>query len=145
MMTAGGAGRCCKRLLGVTRLPTMSFTLRNASQVKTGPGLHPAASEFDKCVGDALEIQAFGLYQVELPAGAETVCHDHTDDGAEDAYAVLRGIGVVVVDDREVPVGPGDFIAVTPDSTRYVRAGTDGLIFIAMCAPPGSLDQHGEP
>jgi len=124
MMTAARAGRCRKRGPGVTRLPTMSFTLRNASQVEPGPGSHPAASRFDKCVGDELGIQTFGLYQVELPAAAETVCHDHTDDGAEDAYAVLHGSGVVVVDDREVPVGPGDFIAVTPDSTRYVPAGT---------------------
>ena len=123
----------------------MSFTLRNASQVKTGPGSHPAASEFDKCVGDELGIRAFGLYQVELPPAAETVCHDHTDDGAEDAYAILRGSGVVVVDDREVPVSLGDFIAVTPESTRYVRAGTEGLIFIAKCAPTGSFDQHRAP
>ena len=120
------------------------ITLRNASQVKTGPGSRPAASEFDKCVGDELGIRTFGLYQVELPAAAQTVCHDHTADGAEDASAVLHGSGVVVVDDREVPVGPGDFIAVTPGSTRYFRAGADGLIFIAMCAPTGSLDQHRE-
>jgi uncharacterized cupin superfamily protein len=129
----------------MTRLPTMSFTLRNASQIKTGPGSHPAASKFDKCVGDELGIQTFGLYQVELPAAAETVSHDHIEDGAEDAYAVLHGSGVVVVDDREVPVGPGDFIAVTPESSRYVRAGTDGPIFIAMCAPTRSLDQHRQP
>jgi quercetin dioxygenase-like cupin family protein len=113
----------------------MSFCLRNASQIETGPGSHSAASEFDKCVGDELGIQTFGLYQVELPAGAATVRHDHRDDGAEDAYAVLHGSGVVVVDDQEVSVGPGDFIAVTPNSTRYVRADENGLIFIAMCAP----------
>jgi quercetin dioxygenase-like cupin family protein len=99
-----------------------------------GPGSHPAASEFDRCVGDELGVSAFGLYQVELPAGAETVPHDHRDDRAEDAYAVLRGSGVVVVDGEEIAVSPGDFIAVTPDSARYVRANSDGLVFIAMCA-----------
>ena len=48
---------------------------------------------------------------------------------------MLRGTGTVVVDEEEVPVGPGQFIAVTPDSTRHVRAGDSGLVFIAVCAP----------
>ena len=113
----------------------MSFRLRNASEVAIGPGSHPAASEFDKCVGADLGITAFGLYQVELPAGAETVRHDHRDDQAQDAYAVLRGSGVVIVDEQAVPVGPGDFIAVTPEATRQVRANEEGLVFIAVCAP----------
>jgi len=122
----------------VTRLPVMPFRLRKASELQLGPSCHRAASEYDKCVGDELGIRAFGLYQVELPGGAETVRHDHRGDGAEDAYAVLHGSGVVVVDDREVRVVPGDFIAVTPESTRHVRADTGGLIFIAVCAPTPS-------
>ena len=113
----------------------MSFRLRHASEVKAAPGSHPAASAYDKCIGDELGVRAFGLYQVELPPGAETVRHDHREDGAEDAYAVLRGSGVVIVDDQEVAVAPGDFIAVTPDSARFVRAGGEGLVFIAVCAP----------
>ena len=112
----------------------MAFRLHNASEIAAAPGPHPAASRYDKCIGEALGLRAFGLYQVELPGGAETVRHDHRDDGAEDAYAVLRGTGVVVVDEREVPVAPGDFIAVTPESMRHVRAGENGLVFIAVCA-----------
>ncbi|MBV9474140.1 MAG: hypothetical protein JO206_14325, partial [Solirubrobacterales bacterium] len=69
----------------------MPFRLRKASELQLGPGSHRAASEYDKCVGDELGIRAFGLYQVELPGGAETVRHDHRGDGAEDAYAVLHG------------------------------------------------------
>jgi uncharacterized cupin superfamily protein len=116
----------------------VAFRLRNASEVAPGRGSHPAASKFDKCIGNELGISAFGLYQVELPSGAETVRHDHRDDRAEDAYAVLRGSGVVVVDEEEVSVAPGDYITVTPDSTRYVRADDGGLVFIAMCAPIAS-------
>jgi quercetin dioxygenase-like cupin family protein len=113
----------------------VAFRRLNASEVAQGRGPHPAVSEFDQCVGVELGISAFGLYQVELPGGAETVRHDHRDDGAEDAYAVLRGSGTVVVDGNEVAVAPGDFIAVTPESTRYVRADEGGLVFIAICAP----------
>jgi quercetin dioxygenase-like cupin family protein len=113
----------------------VAFRLLNASEIAPGPGSHRAASEYDKCIGDELGLHAFGLYQVELPRGAETVRHDHREDGAEDAYAVLRGTGVVVIDNEEVAVAAGDFIAVTPDSSRFVRAGEDGLVFIAVCAP----------
>jgi mannose-6-phosphate isomerase-like protein (cupin superfamily) len=49
-------------------------------------------------------------------------------------HAIVHGTGTVVVDGQEVPVRPGRFIAVTPDSARQVRAGDGGLIFIAVCA-----------
>jgi hypothetical protein len=39
----------------------------------------------------------------------------------------------VIVDGREVPVAPGAFVAATPGATRLVRAGPDGLVFIAIC------------
>ena len=42
----------------------------------------------------------------------------------------------MVVDDEEIPVRPGLFIAVTVESSRQLRAGSDGLSFVAMCAEP---------
>lgn len=62
-------------------------------------------SHYDRELAPALAIRTFRLYQVELPEGEQTVRHNHTDDGAEDLCAV---IGLVVVDDHEVPVSPGD-------------------------------------
>jgi uncharacterized cupin superfamily protein len=114
----------------------MTYTRVDAAEIEPAPGPHPAASPYDKGVGQALGVRAFGIYQVELPAGAETVRHDHADDGAEDVYAVVRGTGTVIVDGHDVPVGPGQFIAVTPESARHVRAGDSGLILIAVCAAP---------
>jgi quercetin dioxygenase-like cupin family protein len=99
------------------------------------PGPHPAASAYDKGVGEALGVRNLGVYQVELPPGGETVAHDHTDDGAEDVYAAISGAGVVLVDGDEVQFVPGEFIAVRPGATRQVRAGGQGLVFIAVCAP----------
>lgn len=113
----------------------MSYKTINAAALKPAPGPHPAASPHDKGIGHALGVRAFGLYQVELPPDGQTVRHDHTDDGAEDVYAIISGTGTVVVDGQEVPVQPGQFIAVTPDSARQVRAGDSGLVFIAVCAP----------
>ncbi|MEJ2868264.1 cupin [Actinomycetospora sp. OC33-EN08] len=112
----------------------MSAQIVDQATLPVGRGPHPAASPFEKRVGEAVGLTAFGLYQIELPAGAETVAHDHRDDHAEDAYAVLRGSGWVVVDGEEIPVAPGQFIAVTEESSRHLRAGDDGLVFIAVCA-----------
>lgn len=123
----------------------MTYRTVDATAIKPAPGPHPAASPHDKGVGQALGVRAFGIYQVELPPGQETVRHDHVNDGAEDVYAILRGTGTVVVDDEQVPVGPGQFIAVTPDSVRQVRAGDRGLVFIAVCAAAGEPREATRP
>lgn len=114
----------------------MPYTTVDVAAMSPEPGPHPAASPYDKGIGQALGVHGFGIYQVELPAGAETIRHSHVEDGAEDVYVVVHGTGTVVVDYEEVPVGPGRCIAVTPDSMRHVRAGDRGLVFIAVCAPP---------
>lgn len=113
----------------------MSFTIVDASSVAAGPGPHPAASPFDKRISEHLGVTAFEVYQVELPAHAETVLHDHAADQVEDTYAFLRGSGWLVVDDEHVPVVPGQFAAVSVDARRQVRAGADGLVLVALCAP----------
>jgi quercetin dioxygenase-like cupin family protein len=112
----------------------MAYGVVDVATVSQAPGPHPAGSAYDKGVGAALGVRAFGLYQVELPPRAETISHDHVDDGAEDVYAFIRGKGTVIVDGESVRVEPGQFVAVTPDSNRYVRAGDAGLVFIAVCA-----------
>ncbi len=87
-------------------------------------------------MSEALGISAFEVYTVELPAGAETVLHDHLDDGVEDLYFVVSGDGWVIVDEEEVPLRPGLFVAVTVESARQVRAGSCGLSFVALCGAP---------
>jgi len=79
-------------------------------------------------------VTAFEVYQVELPPGESTEPHTHFDDQVEDVYVVIRGDGWLVVDDEQVPITTGQFIAVTLESTRHVLAGGDGLVLIAICA-----------
>lgn len=97
---------------------------------------HPAASPFDKRVSEALSISAFEAYMVELPPDAETVRHDHLDDGVEDLYFIVSGNGWVIVDDERLPVRPGLFVAVTVESARQLKAGAQGLSFVALCGAP---------
>ena len=114
----------------------MGYTAIEVSDLQAAPGPHPAASPFDKGVGAELGVTAFGLYQVELPPGASSVEHDHAADRVEDVYAFLRGSGAVVVDGQDVPVRAGAFVAVSAESSRCVRAGREGLVYIAVCAAP---------
>lgn len=114
----------------------MTYQIVDPTSITAGSGPHPAASPFDKRISEQLGISAFEVYQVELPPGAETVRHDHLEDQVEDVYAILRGEGWVIVDGEPVSVEPGQFIAVTVESVRQVRAGDTGLDFIALCGAP---------
>lgn len=122
--------------MALTSLTPVTYQIVDPTSITAGPGPHPAASPFDKRISEQLGVSAFEIYQVELPPGAETVRHDHLDDRVEDVYAILRGDGWVIVDDEPVPVEPGQFLAVTMESARKVRAGEAGLEFIALCVAP---------
>lgn len=128
--------RSIRLVVGLRSLTFMAYTIVDPASVDAGPGPHPAASPFDKRISELLGVSAFEVYQVELPPGAETVRHDHLEDQVEDVYVILRGAGWVIVDDAPIAVEPGQFIAVTVESVRQVRAGTTGLDFVALCAAP---------
>ncbi len=120
----------------LTSLTLVTYRLVDPTLITARPGPHPAASPFDKRISEQLGVSAFEVYQVELPPRAETVRHDHLDDRVEDVYVILRGKGWVIVDDESVSVEPGQFIAVSVESARQVRADEAGLEFIALCAAP---------
>lgn len=111
----------------------MAYQIVDSAELTTGRGPHPAGSPFDKHVSRALGLTAFEVYKVELPPGAETVVHDHVADQVEDVYAFLSGSGWVIVDGDPVAVEPAQYVAVSMESSRYVRAGKDGLDFMAIC------------
>lgn len=117
----------------------MGYKIVDASSLPARPGPHPAASPYDKGVGRRLGLRTFDVYQVELPPRTQSVEHDHSEDGAEDMYAVTQGTGHIAVDGEDVPVGPGTFVAVTANSSRCVHAGHSGLVYIAVCTAPASV------
>jgi uncharacterized cupin superfamily protein len=112
----------------------VSHAIVDPESIPAGLGPHPAASPFDKRISQALGITAFEVYQVELPPTSETVRHHHIEDQTEDVYLILRGAGWLVVDDIEVPIEPGQYIAVGKESQRFLRAGADGMDLVAICA-----------
>lgn len=111
----------------------MAYSIVHDADLTAGRGPHPAASPFDKRVSESLDLSRFEMYKVELPAGASTEPHDHHGDGVEDAYAIVRGDGWLVVDGEEIPITAGHFVAVTKESTRFITAGKNGCDLIAVC------------
>lgn len=112
----------------------MPYFVVAADTVPAGRGPHPAGSPYDRRISDALSITAFEIYQVELPAEASTVPHDHRGDRHDDVYAITAGSGWLIVDDDTVPVAPGQFVSVDMHHTRHLTAGPHGLTLIAVCA-----------
>ncbi len=82
-----------------------------------------------------LGVGAFGISQIELPPGASGPEHDHADDGQEEVYVPIRGRGSIRVDGEDVELHPGVVVFVTPESTRQLSGGDEGLAFVAVGAP----------
>ncbi len=105
----------------------MAHTIVDTDQVEKHHGIF-------KPLTASLGVQAFGINQIELPAGGAGLEHNHAEDGNEEVYVVLEGSGMLRVDGEDVELRPGRLVAVTPESTRQLRAGEDGLKFVAVGA-----------
>ena len=84
----------------------------------------------------ALGTTAFGINELRLPAGAQGLEHDERETGHEEVYLVLDGAGTWRVDGEDVELTEGDYLRVSPDATRVVTAGPDGVRFVVVAAKP---------
>ena len=66
-----------------------------------------------------------------LQAGKE---HDERESGQEEIYFAVAGSGHLVVDGESIPLEPGVFVLVEPESTRQVVAAADGLGYVVVGA-----------
>ena len=95
-----------------------------------------------KLAGADLGVEAFGMQVLDLPAGFPYPEHDHTEDGQEEVYVVLRGTAEFRIDGDLVQVGPGSMLRVPPSSRRSVAPGTDGVRILAVgCATGGAYER----
>jgi quercetin dioxygenase-like cupin family protein len=95
------------------------------------------ASEFDerrKPVAATLGARAIRMNQFDNQPDQAGKEHDERASGQEEIYVPLRGRGVLRVDDEEVPLEPGRYVLVPPESTRQVVAGPEGLGYLVVGA-----------
>jgi quercetin dioxygenase-like cupin family protein len=89
-----------------------------------------------KPIAAALGARAIKLNRFDNEPDQAGKEHDERGSGQEEIYIPVEGAGVLRVDDDEVPLEPGRFVLVSPEATRQVVAGADGLAYVVVGARP---------
>jgi mannose-6-phosphate isomerase-like protein (cupin superfamily) len=85
-----------------------------------------------------LGVTSFGMQVFDMPPNADRHPeHDHSDEGQEEVYLVLRGSGEVEVDGERVALDPEMIVRVGPAARRKLYAGPDGMRLLALGGVPG--------
>ncbi|HEX5609277.1 MAG TPA: hypothetical protein VFX45_04195 [Solirubrobacterales bacterium] len=75
-----------------------------------------------------LGIGAFGLQIIDLPPNFENYPeHDHTEDGQEEVFLVMRGGGEIEIDGERFPLDDNNVASVGPGSKRKLLPGDSGM------------------
>ncbi|HEX6457533.1 MAG TPA: cupin domain-containing protein [Thermoleophilaceae bacterium] len=98
-----------------------------------------------KLAGAELGIESFGMQVLDVPAGfAHYPEHDHSEDGQEEVYVVLRGSANFEVDGERVPLDRGRIIRIAPQSRRRLDPGPEGVRILAIGCVSGKAYERPE-
>src|SRR5688500_1810335 len=85
-----------------------------------------------------LGITAFGLQVLDLPPNADRYPeHDHSADGQEEVYILLRGAGYIEIDDELVEMTSEKIFALRPGTKRKLIPGDQGMRVLAIGGKAG--------
>lgn len=84
---------------------------------------------------EPLESRQVGVTIARCDPGWKSRPHDHTDDGHEEIYVLIRGGATVIVDGDEVEMERGDSIWISPDATRQIHNGDTESAFVLVSGP----------
>ena len=106
------------------------FTMK---QIEELPSINHGAV---KLAGDELGVRSFGMQVLDFPGGfTDYHEHDHSEDGQEEVYVLLRGSAEFEIDRERVAVGAGALVRIPPTAMRKVLPGPDGVRILAIgCA-----------
>jgi len=92
-----------------------------------------------------LGVSAFGMQVENFPPHFEHHPeHDHSDDGQEEVYTVLRGACTLIVGGEEYRLEPDMFARVGPNEKRKIITGDQPARLIALGAMPGQAYEVSE-
>jgi uncharacterized cupin superfamily protein len=95
--------------------------------------------------GAELGVQSFGMQVFDMPPEfTDYPEHDHSEDGQEEVYVVLRGEAELEVDGRRVTLDPGSIARVSAGTSRKISTGSDGARILAIGAIPGGVYSRPE-
>jgi hypothetical protein len=85
-----------------------------------------------------LGIGAFGLQVIDLPPNFEHYPeHDHSADGQEEVFVVMRGGGEIEIDGERYPLDGDNLARVAADAKRKLWPGPEGVRVAAIGGVPG--------
>jgi quercetin dioxygenase-like cupin family protein len=109
----------------------MSYKISEAAKVEPSNGVV-------RLMRQELGVSAFGINELELPPNAEGPEHDHSADGQEEVYVVVRGGGTIRLDRADAELAAGNWVFLSPDQKRQIVAGPDGIAWIGVGCQPGA-------
>jgi mannose-6-phosphate isomerase-like protein (cupin superfamily) len=119
-----------QRMKDITTLHLASIAAYSGPHEIPGIRFRPARA--------ALGVSAWGMNVLELDAGCEAYPeHEHSKDGQEEVYFVVRGGGELVAGEQRVALTEGTFVRVAPSVTRKILPGAEGIVVLAIGGTPG--------
>jgi uncharacterized cupin superfamily protein len=98
-----------------------------------------------KLVRDGLGVESFGIQVIDMPPNADAYPeHDHSEDGQEEVYTVVRGACSLIVGGEEHRLEPDMFARVGPNEKRKIVTGDQPVRLIALGAMPGQAYEVSE-
>jgi uncharacterized cupin superfamily protein len=92
-----------------------------------------------------LGVDSFGLQVMDIPAGTTQYPeHDHSEDGQEEVYLVLRGSAEIEIDGERHPLDPETMVRVSAGTKRKIWPGDEGVRLLAIGGTPGKLYEAPE-
>jgi len=81
---------------------------------------------------------------VEGKPGSEQQIHAH--EANEQVYVIVRGRGLMRVDDEQEPVEAGDLVFIPPKTDHAIRnVGDEPLVYVSATSPPFDRDALERP
>lgn len=92
---------------------------------------------------DALELTSCEISINTVPKGFK-VPFNHKHKQNEEVYIILKGEGIMTIDNEAVKVKEGSVVKVTPEASRTIENTSDNEFqFICVQAKANSLEQYG--
>lgn len=91
-----------------------------------------------RLAGAELGVESFGIQVFDFPPDfADYPEHDHSGEGMEEVYIVLRGSAEFEIDGQRVSLDREQILWIGADSRRKLLPGPEGVRILAIGSSPG--------